>query len=161
MNIASAVGSLALRYQTALGTLTPEQSALELNLEQRCSLTQYLRTCAVAAKHGVLGISRNFALEAVDHGIRVNTVSPVRRDSLYWPCDTHNRPFINTQLRKNALIMSAGRSEHANHGSGGFRHRERKSLHRAASVPPLCSPGGGSILRVLPVLGRSLFLYGY
>ena len=67
VNIASVNAHLASRNMGSYG----------MSLHRFTLITLALRIVGlVAAKHGVLGLSKNFAYEQARNGIRINTVSP-------------------------------------------------------------------------------------
>jgi 3-hydroxybutyrate dehydrogenase len=99
----------------------------------------------VAAKHGVIGLTRALALELAEQGITVNAVCP---------------GYTDTDLMRNAvanIVQRTGRSEEEARAAlvaGNPQHRAIQPVEVAQAVVWFCAPGTESIT------GQSLAIAG-
>lgn len=98
--IAVNLSSVFFCCQQAIDDMRPRKSGKIINIASTAALKGYGYVSAyVAAKHGVLGLTRSLALETANHGITVNAVCP---------------GYTETELVKNSIktIMDkTGRTE--------------------------------------------------
>ena len=85
----------------------------------------------VAAKHGVVGISRTMANELAKHRIRVNTVHPTGVDTPMVRRARRPRPIINKEPELGPIFMNTYPVEIVD----AARHQQRRALAGLGRVP--------------------------